>query len=79
MTRFNSEQEKAEKAHKDALSNYEKQYGRDKIENLNQYTAELSKGTKSSIMLAETMAKEIDGKMKIDLGPLWNIYCPIVC
>ncbi|MCC2369432.1 hypothetical protein LKM02_24255 [Bacillus cereus] len=69
MNRFNGEQEKAEKAHKDALANYEKQYGRDKIENLNQYTAELSKGTKSSIMLAETMAKEIDGKMKIDLGP----------
>lgn len=69
MSRFNSEQEKAEKSHKDALANYEKQYGRDKIENLNQYTAELSKGTKSSIMLAETMAKEIDGKMKIDLGP----------
>lgn len=69
MSRFNSEQEKAEKSHKDALANYEKQYGRDKIENLNQYTAELSKGTKSSIMLAETMAREIDGKMKIDLGP----------
>ncbi|XLP22381.1 phage tail protein [Bacillus toyonensis] len=69
MNRFNSEQEEAEKSHKDALANYEKQYGRDKIENLNQYTAELSKGTKSSLMLAETMAKEIDGKMQIDLGP----------
>lgn len=69
MNRFNSEQDRAEKAHKEALANYEKQYGRDKIENLNQYTAELSKGTKSSIMLAETMAKEIDGKMKVDLGP----------
>ncbi|KIQ88488.1 tail protein [Bacillus sp. L_1B0_8] len=69
MSRFNSEQDKAEKSHKEALANYEKQYGREKIENINQYTAELSKGTKSSIMLAETMAKEIDGKMKVDLGP----------
>ncbi|WP_304522282.1 hypothetical protein [Bacillus toyonensis] len=69
MNRFNNEQENAEKAHKKALADYEKQYGREKIENINQYTAELSKGTKSSIMLAETMAKEIDGKMKIDLGP----------
>ncbi|PEQ68967.1 phage tail protein [Bacillus cereus] len=69
MSRFNSEQDKAEKSHKEALANYEKQYGREKIENINQYTAELSKGTTSSIMLAETMAKEIDGKMKVDLGP----------
>ncbi len=27
------------------------------------------KGTESSKLLAESMAKEVDGKMKIDLGP----------
>ena len=33
------------------------------------YLSELQKGTESSRLLAESMAKEIDGKMKIDLGP----------
>lgn len=67
--RFNSEQEKAEKEHKDKLLAFELQYGNSKIESIGMYVGELQKGTESSRLLAESMAREIDGKMKIDLGP----------
>ena len=67
--RFNSEQEKAEKDHKDKLLAFELQYGKSKIESIGMYVGELQKGTESSRLLAESMAREIDGKMKIDLGP----------
>lgn len=67
--RFNSEQEKAEKDHKDKLLAFELQYGKSKIESIGMYVSELQKGTESSKLLAESMAKEVDGKMKIDLGP----------
>ncbi|PEQ54017.1 phage tail tape measure protein, partial [Bacillus cereus] len=67
--RFNSEQEKAEKDHKDKLLAFELQYGKSKIESIGMYVSELQKGTESSRLLAESMATEIDGKMKIDLGP----------
>ncbi|QPW48942.1 phage tail tape measure protein [Bacillus thuringiensis] len=67
--RFNSEQEKAEKDHKDKLLAFELQYGKSKIESIGMYVSELQKGTASSKLLAESMAKEVDGKMKIDLGP----------
>ncbi|WP_428830831.1 phage tail tape measure protein [Bacillus wiedmannii] len=67
--RFNSEQEKAEKDHKEKLLKFELQYGKSKIESIGMYVGELQKGTESSRLLAESMAREIDGKMKIDLGP----------
>ncbi|WP_088312221.1 phage tail tape measure protein [Bacillus cereus] len=67
--RFNSEQEKAEKDHKDKLLAFELQYGKSRIESIGMYVGELKKGTESSRLLAESMAKEIDGQMKIDLGP----------
>ncbi|WP_255288846.1 phage tail tape measure protein [Bacillus cereus] len=67
--RFRSDQEKAEKDYQDKLLRYELQYGKSKIESIGMYLAELQKGTESSRLLAESMAKEIDGKMKIDLGP----------
>lgn len=67
--RFRSDQEKAEKDYQDKLLRYELQYGKSKIESIGMYLSELQKGTESSILLAESMAKEIDGKMKIDLGP----------
>ncbi|ARJ20524.1 phage tail tape measure protein [Bacillus mycoides] len=67
--RFNGEQEKAEKDHKDKLLAFELQYGKSKIESIGMYVSELQKGTESSKLLAESMAKEVDGKMKIDLGP----------
>lgn len=67
--RFNGEQERAEKEHKDKLLAFELQYGKSKIESIGMYVSELQKGTESSRLLAESMAKEIDGQMKIDLGP----------
>ncbi|MFY0137751.1 phage tail tape measure protein [Bacillus cereus] len=67
--RFRSDQEKAEKDYQDKLLRYELQYGKSKIESIGMYLSELQKGTESSRLLAESMAKEIDGKMKIDLGP----------
>ncbi|PGZ44085.1 phage tail tape measure protein [Bacillus anthracis] len=67
--RFRSDQEKAEKDYQDKLLQYELQYGKSKIESIGMYLSELQKGTESSRLLAESMAKEIDGKMKIDLGP----------
>ncbi|PEE20793.1 phage tail tape measure protein [Bacillus toyonensis] len=67
--RFNSDQEKAEKDHKEKLLKFELQYGKSKIESIGMYVGELQKGTESSRLLAESMAREIDGKMKIDLGP----------
>ncbi|MCU5013241.1 phage tail tape measure protein [Bacillus cereus] len=67
--RFYKEQEKAEKDHKDKLLAFELQYGKSKIESIGMYVGELQKGTESSRLLAESMAREIDGKMKIDLGP----------
>ncbi|MGM2417467.1 phage tail tape measure protein [Bacillus cereus group sp. BceL062] len=67
--RFRSDQEKAEKDYQDKLLKYELQYGKSKIESIGMYLSELQKGTESSRLLAESMAKEIDGKMKIDLGP----------
>ncbi|EEL33090.1 Prophage LambdaBa02, tape measure protein [Bacillus cereus Rock3-28] len=67
--RFNSEQLKAEKDHKDKLLAFELQYGKSRIESIGMYVGELQKGTESSRLLAESMAKEIDGQMKIDLGP----------
>ncbi|MCU4733423.1 phage tail tape measure protein [Bacillus cereus] len=67
--RFNSEQELSEKKHKDKLLEFELQYGKSKIESIGMYVSELQKGTESSKLLAESMAKEVDGKMKIDLGP----------
>ncbi|SME52200.1 hypothetical protein BACERE00183_04808 [Bacillus cereus] len=67
--RFRSDQEKAEKDYQDKLLQYELQYGKSKIESIGMYLSELKKGTESSRLLAESMAKEIDGKMKIDLGP----------
>ncbi|OUB10918.1 phage tail tape measure protein [Bacillus thuringiensis serovar shandongiensis] len=66
--RFRSDQEKAEKDYQDKLLQYELQYGKSKIESIGMYLSELQKGTESSRLLAESMAKEIDGKMKIDLG-----------
>ncbi|HDR7595155.1 TPA: phage tail tape measure protein [Bacillus mycoides] len=67
--RFRSDQEKAEKDYQDKLLQYELQYGKSKIESIGMYLSELQKGTESSRLLAESMAKEINGKMKIDLGP----------
>ncbi|MGG3261984.1 phage tail tape measure protein [Bacillus paranthracis] len=67
--RFRSDQEKAEKDYQDKLLRYELQYGKSKIDSIGMYLSELQKGTESSRLLAESMAKEIDGKMKIDLGP----------
>lgn len=67
--RFRSDQEKAEKDYQDKLLQYELQYGKSKIESIGMYLSELQKGTESSRLLAESMAKDIDGKMKIDLGP----------
>ncbi|MGH1133525.1 phage tail tape measure protein [Bacillus mycoides] len=67
--RFRSDQEKSEKDYQDKLLQYELQYGKSKIESIGMYLSELQKGTESSRLLAESMAKEIDGKMKIDLGP----------
>nr|WP_142307673.1 phage tail tape measure protein [Bacillus cereus] len=67
--RFRSDQEKAEKDYQDKLLQYELEYGKSKIESVGMYLSELQKGTESSRLLAESMAKEIDGKMKIDLGP----------
>ncbi|PHA00944.1 phage tail tape measure protein [Bacillus pseudomycoides] len=69
LERTDKEQQQAEKAHKDKLLEFEKQYGRERIESLDKFVGELQKGTESSKLLAETMAKDINGKMMIDLGP----------
>lgn len=66
--RYRDGQEKAEKEHQDKLLAYEYQYGKSKIQSLGDYLSELQKGTESSKLLAESMARDIDGKLKIDLG-----------
>ncbi|EJP81288.1 phage tail tape measure protein [Bacillus cereus] len=67
--RYLDETEKSEKAYQDKSLQYEAKYTSAKIESLGMYIQELQKGNDSSRVLAENIARNIDGKLKVDLGP----------
>ncbi|EOO28613.1 phage tail tape measure protein, TP901 family, core region [Bacillus cereus VD133] len=68
LSRTDKERERADKAHKDKMLEFEARYAHHKIESVGSFVTELTKANGSARLIAESMARDMNGTMKIDLG-----------